>query len=92
MDRENKGPSDAALRGANSSLLGTSTHLRTDHPCQRAAMNIRLRKFLGTVAVIGFLALYCLAAMALGSIVVSTRGGQRSSPILPPRGLPGFRS
>ena len=38
-------------------------------------MNIRLRKFLGTVAVIGFLALYCLAAMALGSIIVSTRGG-----------------
>ncbi len=37
-------------------------------------MNIRLRKFLGTVAVIGFLVVYCLAAMTLGSIVVSTRG------------------
>lgn len=38
-------------------------------------MNPRVRKLIGTMAVVVFLVVYCLAAMALGAIVVATRGG-----------------
>ncbi len=37
-------------------------------------MQIRARKLIGTAAVVAVLVIYCLAAMALGSIVVATRG------------------
>jgi hypothetical protein len=33
-------------------------------------MTIRQRKFIGTIAVVAFLALYCLVAMAIGGIYV----------------------
>jgi hypothetical protein len=37
-------------------------------------MTRRTRKFIGTFAVVGFLAVYMLAAMALGGRLVSGRG------------------
>jgi hypothetical protein len=37
-------------------------------------MHVRLRKLIGTVAVLVFLIVYCLAAMALGVLVTSHRG------------------
>ncbi len=38
-------------------------------------MNVRMRKLVGTVAIVVFLVVYCLAAMALGSNIVASRGG-----------------
>jgi hypothetical protein len=38
-------------------------------------MNIRVRKLIGTAAVVAFLVVYCLVAMALGAMVVASRGG-----------------
>jgi hypothetical protein len=37
-------------------------------------MNIRIRKLLGTAAVLVFLVAYCAVAMVLGGIIVTTRG------------------
>ncbi len=37
-------------------------------------MNIRARKFIGTFGMLGWLGLYCLAAMAIGGIYVVGRG------------------
>jgi hypothetical protein len=37
-------------------------------------MDIRVRKLIGTAAVVTFLIVYCLAAMALGAMVASHRG------------------
>jgi hypothetical protein len=38
-------------------------------------MKVRTRKFLGIVATVGFLTIYCLLAMAIGNAVVLNFGG-----------------
>lgn len=43
-------------------------------PSSSAAMTLRTRKFLGTLATVGFLIVYSLVAMAIGGQLVVGRG------------------